>query len=198
MSLENCRARACIFCVITFAFFCAYAVTFLVVTPLQNALFGETQVWRSVVYLPHGVCVLATMLFGWRAIVPLTLGSTGGLFFFSADRLVEIGALSSGLAAIATAACAFVAFEVFRFFGRNHYATPAANVQWRSVFAVGILAALIGAFAKSNLLCAPGSCEGNMHDYWLSVSGSICGLFAVMYVLMHLFRRARLSGRDWA
>ena len=194
----NCRPHVLTFSVITLAFVCAYAVTAVVVTPLQNALVGETDIWRSVLYLPHGVCVLATMLFGWRAILPLTLGSAGSLYVFSADNLLNIGALPSGLAAIATAACAFVAFEVFRFFGQNHYANPAANVQWRSVFAVGILAALIGAFAKSHLLCAPGSCVSQMHAYGLSVSGSICGLFAVMYVLMHLFRRARLSGREWA
>lgn len=186
------------FGIIVTAFFGAYWVTAMVVTPLQSALFGNTEVWRSIVYLPHGVCVLATMLIGWRAILPLTLSSGGGLYLFSADHLAASGPFFGVLVAFMTAACAFIAFEVFRYFGRNYYANPSFNVHWRSVFAVGILAAMIGAVGKSILYGATQSWSGSFHHYLGAVSGSICGLFALMFVVMLLFRWMRINSENSA
>ena len=56
------------FVVITIAYIMAFAITSAIITPLQNYLLSSIPNTISILFLPHGVRVLATRYFGWRSI----------------------------------------------------------------------------------------------------------------------------------
>ena len=56
------------------ALFCAYALTFWLIIPMQNALFVSISAFSIVVYLPFGVKVILAYFERWNAILYLAPG----------------------------------------------------------------------------------------------------------------------------
>ena len=53
---------------IVLAYVFCHGLTSLVVTPVQSILLPEITMFASLIYLPHGVRVLASWASGWKAI----------------------------------------------------------------------------------------------------------------------------------
>ncbi|KIC23320.1 MULTISPECIES: hypothetical protein [unclassified Leisingera] len=183
------------FAVITAAYVICHGLTAWVVTPVQGLFLPEVTVFASLVYLPHGVRVLAVWLLGWRAVLPLAAGAfLSELIFTDAGvRQVMESVLLQSIAV--SAVSAFAAFEIARMFGWNLYAGQQRRIAWTSLLAVGALASLINSSGQSVVfsgLIFPGDQLPVMAVY---AAGDLIGLAVCMLALTLIFRWIRLAGK---
>ena len=128
------------FFVVVLAYVFCHGVTSLLITPLQSHFLPEVTIFASFLYLPHGVRVLATWAYGWRAVPALLLGA--------------------GLSEVAIARAR--AFELFV------TSFPRDSVGWR-MLRIGSVRGSPTARARYVLgACTRASVEG-CFDCWLSV-----------------------------
>ncbi|MEX0349266.1 MAG: hypothetical protein AB3N15_07540 [Paracoccaceae bacterium] len=173
------RARLSEAVVASTAYFVAYLVTFRLLMPLQDSFFPEYGSRASLLFLPHGVRVLAAWLLGWRAIpallpgVFLTFADLGGMNVF----------LPSRLAAIIVAACAAPAvFYTLKALGWDLFPQAGKQPCWTCVMGVGVVTALLIS-APTNF--ALGS---TLSEYVAFLIGDVAGLFFLMLGLLYFFR----------
>ncbi|MDX2482481.1 MAG: hypothetical protein QNK42_02335 [Pseudodonghicola sp.] len=125
-----------------------YLIVFIVMfwglMPVQAAVarkyFIASQV-VSLVALTHGVRVVATWLFRWKAIIFLAPGVAaqvlilGRYFALSPEELI--------LMFLSFTTSSFIAFETFRALGACVYSKAACRSNWRELMGAGMLAAFI-------------------------------------------------------
>ncbi|OBY26831.1 hypothetical protein [Leisingera sp. JC1] len=183
------------FAVITAAYIICHGLTAWVVTPVQGIFLPEITVFASLIYLPHGVRVLAVWLLGWRAVLPLAAGAFLSEWIFTeagVRQLMEPVLLES---VAVGAVSAFVAFEIAGLFGWNLYAGQPRRISWTSLLAVGALASLINSAGQSVVfsgLIFPGDQLPVMAVY---AAGDLLGLAVCMLALTMIFRWLRLAGK---
>lgn len=177
------------------AFVFCYAVTASVFQSVPSPLTTELTVFASLMYLPHGVVILAIMLFGWKALPGLFIGNMLGDLIFKPAAFVDYTALMwVGPMCIAILS-SYLAFEIFRHLGKNLYAQEGVEINWKPIVAVGTTAAVINAIGQNivfDKILAVG------HDklvYWIYAVGNVWGLFILLAGLMLVFRWARLYRR---
>ncbi|NSY39413.1 hypothetical protein [Leisingera sp. ANG59] len=181
------------FAVITAVYVVCHGLTAWVVTPVQGLFLPEVTVFASLVYLPHGVRVLAVWLFGWRAVLPLAAGAFLSEMMFTdagVRQLMEPVLLES----IAVGAVsAFAAFEIAGLFGWQLYVGQSRRIAWTSLLAVGALASMINSSGQSVVfsgLIFPGDQLPVMAVY---AAGDLLGLAVCMLMLTLIFRWLRLA-----
>lgn len=181
------------FAVVTLAHVLAHGLTALLVTPLQSRLLPDITVFASLVYLPHGVRVLATWLFRKTAFFPLFLGGfLSELVFTPTDTGRATDAVT--LASIAVgAASAPLAFELIRAFGRDLYARPTFRVRWQWLLLAGGIASVLNSIGQTIVFSGailPGRATAVVTTY---AFGDLVGLIVSTLVLMLVFRWMRIS-----
>ena len=177
-----------VFCVFMF---CA-ALTSFIFAPLQQLVFNEYTVPRQLVYLPHGVCVLATMLFGPKMLPVLFAGNAATHYLFAQENMLPIYANGWVLPALVATLCAFVTFEAFRFCGKNYYVTRNNCTHWREIVCVGVIAALVAAVGTAFLSISTFQDMNQMALLSYQTFGKITGWLILLFTAMILFRRGRL------
>ena len=182
-------------CAIVAVFVFCYAVTASVFEIVALPYPTEYRVFASLMYLPHGVAILAIMLFGWRALPALLAGNLlGDLLFKPAVFVDENAFMLIGPMCIAVLS-AYLAFELFRHLGKNLYARAGEIIDWKYIVAVGSAAAIINAVSQKivfDKILAVG------HDklvYWIYAFGNIWGLLVLLAGWMMIFRWTRRFGR---
>jgi len=83
-----------------------YFVTAYLVAPLQSALMPS--VVMSILFLPHGIRVLAAWLYGWRSVAYLLPGAALCNLHFSPDRAFAPAVLTGTVASLVAAPLALV------------------------------------------------------------------------------------------
>ena len=181
------------FFVIIGAYVACHMLTRYLVTPVQEQFLADVTVFASLVYLPHGVRVLATWLYGWKAILPLALGSLLADFLFTPAEARDLmyPAISGSIAVGSVAA--FVVFEVARLTGRNLYANDGLNMNWKCLIAVGSGASLFNSIGNSMVYKGIILPELTLPTLGVYLVGDIIGLIVAMVVLMFAFRWARFA-----
>ncbi|MCA0930280.1 hypothetical protein [Ruegeria profundi] len=167
------------------AYIVASLLTFEVLTPLQNMFFPEYPSRASLLFLPHGVRVLAAWLLGWRAVFALLPGVfivfalLGGSDVFLPSRLMAIVIAVTTVPAV---------FYICKWVGWDLFPRPDRKPCWACVMAVGI----ITSFLVSGLTnIAFGSARA---EYVAFLIGDISGLFFLMLALYFAFRIADQRG----
>ncbi|WP_342585428.1 hypothetical protein [Ruegeria sp. ANG-S4] len=161
------------------AYFAASILTFEVLMPLQNVFFPEYPSHASLLFLPHGVRVLAAWLLGWRAIFALLPGvflvfaMVGGWDVFLPNRLLAIGIAVTTVPAVLYA-CKWAGWDLFP--------SPDRKPCWLCIMVVGIVTSFLVS-ALTNM--AFGS---SMAEYIAFLIGDISGLFFLMLGLYLTFR----------
>lgn len=178
---------------IALAYVLAYGLVAKIATPIQGIFLPEITTYASLVFLPHGVRILATMYFGWKAIAPLLLGSAVSSYLFGPATVPEISTLTVAISHLVGAVCALVSFEVFRVFAKDHYYAPNRQTHWKQLVYVGILASVLNSagqvFVYSDYI-DPVAFSRVASTY---AFGDTLGLIASMLCLMLLFRWARAA-----
>jgi hypothetical protein len=189
---QGLKASAQGFVVIMLAYVLAHGLTAFLITPVQSSVLPEITVFASLVYLPHGVRVLATWLLGWRAILPLYAGSYAAYAVYTpeAERaLLDAVVLESvGVGALS----AISAFGLMRVLGYDAFARGSRKLTWKSLLLVGAIASVINSIGQSIVFAGtilPDNAQAILAVYAL---GDLIGLIVCMVVLMMVFRTFRL------
>lgn len=120
--------------------------------PLQDMIFPGLAQYLSLVFLPHGVKVLATAVAGARAIPGLAIGSGLSAYFFWDVTDLR---LMFGLTLVA-ATTAWIVFEVLHKIGFNAYFLSLTGQQppVRNLIAAGILCSVANGVLMSVVLAS--------------------------------------------
>lgn len=115
----------------------AYFMTVTVVAPVQGMLLPS--VIMSLLFLPHGVRVLAAWIYGWRSVLYLVPGAVLCNLHFAGDRAFAPAILLGTLASLLAAP---VAFALARWrFGAGVVTVGRARLQ--TVIGVGFAASVL-------------------------------------------------------
>lgn len=179
------------FLIVVVAYVLAHGGTALVVTPVQSLFFPEYTVFASLVYLPHGVRILATWAFGWRAIPALVIGLILSTWLFSPTANLEFLEPALLMGILVGAFSAFLAFELVRRVGYNCYFGCSKNLNWKGLIIIGAISSIINSVGQTlaySGLIGLGKAPVTMVFYAV---GDLVGLIVCMVVLMFGFRWTR-------
>lgn len=189
--LEHLSASTQEFLIVMVTYIVCHGATALIVTPIQEYFISEVTVFASLMYLPHGVRVLATWLLGWKAIVPLFLGSYISEILFTPDHVraiiepVVLVSISVG------AVSALAGFALVKLFGRNIKASEKPTIVWKWLLLVGAVASVFNSLGQSIVfsgLIVPQDVFAVFATY---AAGDLIGLLVTMVALLLIFRWIR-------
>ncbi len=164
---------------VSVAYVSAFLLTFEVLMPLQGLFFPEYPSRASLLYLPHGVRILAAWLLGPRAIVALLPGVLFVFAYVAGWNTI----LPSRLIGIVVVLCvAPMAFEALKRLGHDLYPHPNRTPCWTCVMGIGVVTSAVSA-GILNLLFGNG-----FEDYVAYLIGDISGLFFLMLGLYFALR----------
>ena len=149
--------------------------------PLQNVFFPEYPSRASLLFLPHGVRVLAAWLLGWRAIFALLPGVflvfafLGGSDVFLPSRLMAMAIAVTTVPAV---------FYICKWIGWDLFPRADRKPCWSCVMGVGIVTSFLVA-VLTNLAFGSARVE-----YVAYLIGDIFGLFFLMLGLYFAFQFA--------
>jgi hypothetical protein len=180
------------FLIIVAAYVLCHGITAFVVKPVQELFIPHVTIFASLIYLPHGVRVLATWMMGWRAIIPLFTGSYLSNLLLTSNEVravtdpvilqsVTVGALS-----------AYVAFGLMKASGRDIAANGGRIMDWKWLLIVGAIASVVNSVGQSIVysgLILPDEALATLATFAV---GDLVGLAVNMFVLLLIFRWLRL------
>jgi hypothetical protein len=170
------------FVIVSFAYIISYSLTSGFVYPIQTTLLPDVSDKIGLLFLPHGVRIIAIYYYGWRAIL-LLLPASYLMWFLTVYR-GEIG-LSLYAPIISLVACwigvtlAKVVFEE-----KSKMLDMSA---WKFLIVAGAAGSLLNGIGLSFL----------QHDSQVRLSilgymiGDMAGLFASLFILIYVFRLLR-------
>lgn len=143
--------------------------------------------YASLVYLPHGVRVIAAWLYGWRSVMYLAPGSYM-VHFARIDEHPELWTAGGVLMPVFGIFCVAMTFEAIARFGADLRLQTGWRAPWRSVLLVGALGSFINAIG-ANLIVQ------NPVEVMLGfLIGDIIGMMVLFLTLMLLFSGLRRAG----
>ena len=172
--------------VISMAYLFAFFVSFIAVMPLQDAFLPSFGNYASLLYLPHGVRIVAAWLYGWRAIIflaPSAIVAHSYLYGSSGFSLDYMVAVFFGVF------CAAFSFWGFAMLGMDFRLHKFRRVNWRDVMLAGCAASVL------NSLGAKVFFGTDLASASARFVGDITGMIVSFFVLMLIFRALRHCGR---
>ena len=176
------------FAVIFISFVLAYALVDLVVEPVQHQFLSSSVMAGRLLFIPHGIRVLAVWLCGVRAILPLIAAEfLGGIFLWQPDVGLDVllgSAMVGGL-------CVYLTFEVFRLAGieMRPDGKDSALTNWKSLILLASIASIFNSIGKQIFFgsLAPLTDEVLiLAMFWI---GDTLGTFACLLLLIGIRRR---------
>jgi hypothetical protein len=177
--------------IIVVAYVIAHGLTAFVVTPVQSRFFPEYTVFASLIYLPHGVRVLATWAFGWKAIPALIIGVCVSALLFSPNQDLDFLESRLLMGILVGAFSAFLAFELVRRVGYDCYHGSSGRMNWKNMIGIGVISSVINSVGQTLVysgLIGLGKAPITLVFYAV---GDLVGLIVCMLVLMFFFRWVR-------
>lgn len=180
------------FVIVALAYVLCHGLTDAFVAPLQRVFFPEETVFAALIYLPHGVRVLATWAFGWKAVPALLVGALCSVWLFSSDQ--EVAFLSTQLweGIILGSVSALLAFEFARLTGHDLYAGREHKLSWRGMIVVGALSSVINSIGQTAVYSGLIGLEDLGKVLVMYAIGDLAGVVLGMISLMFVFRWLRL------
>lgn len=170
---------------ITAAFMAAFVLTFTVVMPVQDAVLPAFGNYASLLFLPHGIRVIAAWLYGWRSLILLAPGSIlahsylYGASGFSIDYMVAV---------FFGVFCAALSFWFFALLGWDFRVDQVRRVNWREVMLAGVAASVLNAVGTKLFF------GNDIATASARFIGDVAGMFVCFFLLMLIFRFARRLG----
>ena len=176
------------FAVIFITFVLAYALVDFVVEPIQHQFLSSSTMAGSLLFIPHGIRVLAVWLCGVRAILPLIAAEfLGGIFLWQPDVGLDVLLGSSMVGGL----CVYLTFEVFRLAGieMRPDGKDFALTNWKSLILLASIASVFNSIGKQIFFgsLAPLTDEVLiLAMFWI---GDTLGTFACLLLLIGIRRR---------
>lgn len=167
----------------------AYVVCFwvsVVGLPSMSTGLGHASTdYASLLFLPHGVRVIAAWLYGWKSVLYLALPSYATHFWRLDGEFIS---WSVFLMPFVGMVCVAATFAVVAKFGADLRLRPGYIAPWRDVVLVGGLASLVNSVC-SNLLA-----QNTFETVLYYLLGDVLGMLALFIMLMLTFKLARRFG----
>jgi len=176
------------FLIVVAAYILARGVTALVVTPVQTIFMPEYTVFASLIYLPHGVRVLATWAFGWKAIPALIIGVYMSAWVFSPTHDLDLLKPALIMGILVGAFSAFLAFELVRCVGYDGYFGRSVNLNWKAMIIIGTISSIINSVGQTLVYSGLLGLDKIPGSLVIFAVGDLVGLIVCMVVLMFCFR----------
>lgn len=176
------------FLVIVVAYIIAHGVTAWVVTPVQSIFLPEYTVFASLIYLPHGVRVLATWAFGWKVIPALIIGVCMSAWLFSPTHDLDLLKPALIMGILVGALSAFLAFELVRRVGYDCYFGRSVNLNWKAMIFIGAISSIINSVGQTFVYSGLLGLDKLPVSLVIYAVGDLVGLTVCMVVLMFCFR----------
>lgn len=174
--------------IIIIAYMLAFALVSWVINPLQNNFMPTIAPYAALVFLPHGVRVLATWLYRERALIPLLVAHLilYRLFYWHADDTV-----ANMVAVLSGSFCAFIALQLFAFSRIDVSLNNISISHWRTLIVFGFIASVFNALG--NMLALGGTIASELHIRLVItfIIGDTLGTAACLLILMLALRLHR-------
>ena len=181
------RDTSTTFVIVSFAYIISYALTTGFVSPLQSTFLAGVSDKIGLLFLPHGVRIIAIYYYGWRAIFLLLPASY--LMWFLTVYGGEIG-LSIYAPIVSLVACWLgVTLAKAAFEERSKMLDMSA---WKFLIVAGAAGSLLNGIGLSFL----------QHDSQVGLSilgymiGDVAGLFTSLLILIYVFRFMKYAAQD--
>ena len=138
----------------------------------------------SLLFLPHGVRILAIYLYGWRAalyLLPGHLATWAYLYFY-------LGSEQSISAAVVSIAASLLAMLIV--FQKVEGVTSVTKKDdWKGILLAGAIASLLNGLGHATLY----GTAGGINVEWIIITlgfmiGDVSGLFFLMVIMIYVFR----------
>jgi len=174
------------FLIVSLAYIVCYTLVGGLILPVQTVLFPEFPKSIGLLFLPHGVRILAAHYFGWKTL-PLLLPASYFMWYLSvyasgiaihpAQPLVSILACTLGYK---IGLSIYVIFE--RFCGKQ---------KWKILLFGGVFGSFLNGFGNRFFYCE--DCAHTFSYYtWTYMLGDMLGQLALMLLLMYFLKWIRL------
>ncbi|MFC3613862.1 hypothetical protein ACFORG_08850 [Lutimaribacter marinistellae] len=161
------------------AYVVASLLVFELLMPLQTLAVPHYVGTGSLLFLPHGVRVLAAWLLGWRAIPALL---PGVIFVFAWQAGAGFLTPSRGAAILFAVSVAPITFHVLKAIGYDLFPSPSRMPCWPCILGVGALTSVLISTLTNTVF------GSGMTDYMAYFIGDVAGLFFLMLGLLYFFR----------
>ena len=172
------------FVVVSIAYVIAFSLTLGFVFPLQTMLFSGSKLEIGLLFLPHGVRILAFYFFGWKAIFYLMPSS---YLFWTLSNYAgsELHVLSPLVSMIAC----YVGYKI-----ATLLPLPASRELTPNLWKFLVFSGAISSFVNGIALSALQHQGTELMSVLGYLVGDIMGLIVCFLMLMYAFRWARLIG----
>lgn len=175
------------FLCVTAAYLICFYLTFLVIAPIQEGVVGQIPLFASLLYLPHGVRVLAAQFYGWKSVVLLAPAAIQTHYYLLGWEGLSG---SSYVPAFWATICAPLSFTLLKMLNLDVRGDARYMCNWRYLLLVGALASVMNAAGASLYYSNLTPLEAARSALAFLI-GDIGGQFVMMFLLMLSFRWAR-------
>ena len=166
------------FIIVSLAYIASYTITSGFISPIQDLILPNIPV-AGMLFLPHGVRILAAYYYGWKAL-PILLPSMYLMWFVDVyGNGVPINAihpLISGICCVVAVKLASGAFKGI------------LEKEWKLLLVAGLIGSILSSLIMSLII--------NMNFFNITVFhfvfGDMAGQLALMIMLIYLFRFSRM------
>lgn len=170
-----------------------YVVMFLlvnrVINPLQEIVAPDTAQYAALIFLPHGVRVIATWLYREKAILPLLLAHLilYRLFYWNAgDAALNMVAVLSGTL------CVFITMQLFTVSRIDISLSNMTISHWRSLILLGFVSSIFNTAGNMMAIGDVMGSEIHLEVIATFIIGDTLGTAGCLLLLMMGFRLHRL------
>jgi hypothetical protein len=172
------------------AYLAALVVVNLGIDPATRLVFGDRFGFVILIFLPHGVKVMAGWLLGWRSVPMLAPGFVLGHFVLFPGAPFVAGPVIAAL----YLANAMIAFELFARSGFDLMGHGRMRLNWRGIVLVGAIASALSTLTAQVLLEVEVPIDRQLRLVLQIVAGDVAGLVVLMLGMLAVFRRMRPRG----
>ena len=178
------------FAVIFIAYLIAFAIVHFVVEPVQRYFVSSSTIVSSLLFVPHGIRVIAAWLCGVRAILPLILAEfLGSMWLWQPDVGTSVVLGSSMVGGL----CVYLTFEVFPLdrIELQSGGKDSGLTNWKSLILLAGIASIFNSIGKQIFFenLAPLADEILIVSmFWM---GDTVGTLACLLLLISVRRRFR-------
>jgi hypothetical protein len=176
------------FAVIFISFVLAYALVDFVVEPIQHQFLSGSVMAGSLLFIPHGIRVLAVWLCGASALLPLIFAEfVGGIFLWQPDLGLDVLFGSSMVGGLGV----YLTFEVFRLAGieMRPDGKDSALTNWKSLILITSIASVFNSVGKQIFFGSLAPLTDEIISIAMFWIGDTLGTFACLLLIIGIRRR---------
>ena len=176
--------------VILVAFITAFTLVSFIIEPVQHYFISTNVMMGSLLFIPHGIRVLAVWLCGVRAILPLILAELlCCLFLWQPDVGLSVLLSSSMVGGL----CVYLTFELFRLAGieLRPDGKDSALTNWKSLILLASIASVFNSIGKQIFFGGLAPLADELLILAMFWIGDTVGTFACLLLLIGIRRSFR-------